>query len=175
MSSEGGVPALGARLYHLSTWYDPETAGVVTILLGLFQILLSIPLSYTEQSLPKLYILPVVLGILIVTGGSFTVFNVKNPNRQLLRGCVCSNLVSLLGTLLAFCLYCYSLSIVRNLDECVVDSSEHYYRPSYYGCPGEHLMAYGWTLILLLLLYDTGAVVMHCLLSFTALKALKTE
>ena len=56
-----------------------------------------------------------------------------------LRGCAYSNVLGLLGTLLAFCLYCYSLSLVKNEDVCVIDSSDHYYRRAYYGCPGELL------------------------------------
>ncbi|XP_053275725.1 uncharacterized protein si:dkey-9i23.16 [Pleuronectes platessa] len=175
MSSEGVVATVGARLHRLSTWFDPETAGVVTILLGLFQVVLSVPLAYAEHILPKLFIMPIILGVLIVTGGSFTMANVKNPSRQLLRGCAYSNVLGLLGTLLAFCLYCYSLSLVKNEDVCVIDSSDHYYRRAYYGCPGELLTAYCWSLILLLVLYDLVAVVLHGLLSVSALNALKTD
>ncbi|XP_034465664.1 uncharacterized protein LOC117776040 [Hippoglossus hippoglossus] len=175
MSSEGVVPTVGATLHRLSTWFDPETAGVVTILLGLFQVVLSVPLAYADHVLPKLFILPVVLGLLIVTGGSFTVANVKNPSRQMLRGCAYSNVLGLLGTLLAFCLYCYSLSLEKNEDVCVIDSSYNYYGLEYYRCPGELLSAFCWSLIFLLLLYDIVAVVLHCLLSVSALKALKKD
>ncbi|GAA6233770.1 uncharacterized protein LOC108889093 [Lates japonicus] len=175
MSSEGAVQASGPRLQRLSAWFDPETAGVVTILLGLFQVVLSVPLAYADQTLPKLFILPLVLGILIVTGGSFTMANERNPSRQLLQGCACSNVAGLLGALLAFCLYSYSLSTVNTEEICMPAVFDHDYRRPYYECPGEHLMAYCWSLTLLLLLYDTGAVVLHCLLSVSALKTLKTE
>lgn len=37
------------------------------------------------------------------------------------------------------------------------------------------LQAYIWSVTLLLLLYDIGAVVMHSLLTVSALKALKTD
>lgn len=40
---------------------------VVTILLGLFQLVLCVPLIHTDQTLPKLFILPLVLGILVST------------------------------------------------------------------------------------------------------------
>ncbi|AWP06374.1 Hypothetical protein SMAX5B_004895 [Scophthalmus maximus] len=165
MSSVEAVPAAGPRLHRFSAWFDPETAGVV----------LSVPLAGSTTSLPKLFILPLVLGVLIVTGGSLTMANEKNPSRQLLRGCACSNVVSLLGALLAFCLYCYILSIMKNDDVCIPNPTEHYYLSSFNICPGEILLAYKWSLILLLLLYDMGAVVLHGLLCVSALKALKTD
>lgn len=40
---------------------------VVTILLGVFQVLLTAPLAYTDQNLPKFFILPLFLGILVCT------------------------------------------------------------------------------------------------------------
>ncbi|XP_035492975.1 uncharacterized protein si:dkey-9i23.16 isoform X2 [Scophthalmus maximus] len=86
MSSVEAVPAAGPRLHRFSAWFDPETAGVVTILLGLFQVVLSVPLAGSTTSLPKLFILPLVLGVLIVTGGSLTMANEKNPSRQLAIG-----------------------------------------------------------------------------------------
>uniref|UniRef100_G3PV22 Uncharacterized protein n=1 Tax=Gasterosteus aculeatus TaxID=69293 RepID=G3PV22_GASAC len=98
------------RSRFLPACFDHEAAAVVTILLGLFQVLLALPLAYSEEALPKFFILPLFLGILIVTGGSFTFANERNSSRLLLRGCACSNLVGLLGTLMAFCFYCYSLN-----------------------------------------------------------------
>ncbi|KAM7393490.1 hypothetical protein PAMP_020356 [Pampus punctatissimus] len=163
------------RLHRLSSWFDPETAAVVTILLGLFQVLLSVPLAYADQTLPKLFILPLVLGIVIVAGGSFTMANERKPSRQLLQGCACSNVVGLLGALLAFCLYCFSLSMERSKEHCVPNYSNPDFETSLYECPGEFLMAYCWSVTLLLLVYDCGAVVLHCLLSVSALKALKTD
>ncbi|XP_056265412.1 uncharacterized protein si:dkey-9i23.16 [Pseudoliparis swirei] len=171
--SSGAVVAAGQRSHHLYAWFDHEAAAVVTILLGLFQLLLSVPLAYANQTLPKFFILPLVLGVLIVTGGSFTFANERNSSRLLLRGCACSNVVGLLGALLAFCLYCYSLSVVSNTETCANFHQE--YRMSPHKCPGAALAAYCWSLTLLLLLYDTGAVVLHCSLTVSALKALKTD
>ncbi|XP_035856516.1 uncharacterized protein si:dkey-9i23.16 isoform X1 [Sander lucioperca] len=178
MSSESAVSTVEPRLHRLSAWFDPETAGVVTILLGLFQILLSVPLAYADQNLPKFFILPLVLGILIVAGGSLTIANEKNSSRLLLRGCACSNVVGLLAALLAFCLYCYSLSMVNSKELCdpsVTTFPDYNYRGTRYGCPEEHLRAYCWSLKLLLLLYNMAAVLLHSLLSVSALKALKTD
>ncbi|XP_041822769.1 uncharacterized protein si:dkey-9i23.16 [Chelmon rostratus] len=172
--SSGGVPAVDPRLHYLFTRFDPEAAAVVTVLLGLFQVLLSVLLAYADESLPKLFILPLVSGILIVAGGSFTMASNRNPSKLLLQGCACSNMVGLLGAMLAFFFYCYSLSIAR-VDLCVPIPDHDGYRRSYYGCPGEALAAYCWSVTLLLLLYDSGAVVLHCLLSISAFKALKTD
>lgn len=172
MSSEGVMSAVEPRLQRLATWFDPESAAVVTILLGLFQMLLSASLAHTDPTLPKLFILPLVMGILIVIGGSFTIANERNPSRLLLQGCVCSNVIGLLGALLALCLYCYSLNTLHNEDRCLSVPVDHYYS-SYYHCPPEHLAAYSWSVTLLLLLYDSAAVLMHGLLSVSAFTTLK--
>ncbi|XP_051242152.1 uncharacterized protein si:dkey-9i23.16 isoform X2 [Dicentrarchus labrax] len=171
MVSEVG-PAAGPRLHRLFTWFDPEATAVVTVLLGLFQVLLSVPLAFADETLPRLYILPLVLGLIIVAAGSFTMASERNPSKLLLQGCVCSNVAGLLGATLAFCLYSYNLSIVPK-DLC--EHTEGGYRPSYFRCPGDILSGYCWSLTLLLLLYDTVAVVLHCLLSVSALKALKRD
>uniref|UniRef100_UPI0037E73034 uncharacterized protein n=1 Tax=Semicossyphus pulcher TaxID=241346 RepID=UPI0037E73034 len=174
MSSEGAEPAVGPRLHRLSSWFDPETAAVVTILLGLFQVLLSVPLSYAGLTLPKFFILPLVLGIIIVAGGSLTVANERNPSRLLLQGCACSNVLGLLGATLAFCLYIHSLISMHKYSGPCFPPSDMEYRRSY-RCPGEVLVAHSWSVTLLLLLYDAGAVFLHCLLSVSALRALKTD
>ncbi|KAM6939584.1 uncharacterized protein FYW49_008152 [Xenentodon cancila] len=169
--------AAESQFHRLFTWFDPESAAVVTILLGLFQLLLSAPLAHIDQSLPKLFILSLFMGILIIAGGSFTMANVRNPpNKLLFQGCVCSNLVGLLMSLLAFCIYFYIL--VNHQEDLCESTSEplfhHYY---FYSdrCPSEILANYSWTVKLLLVLYDSGAVVMHCLLSVSALKTRHTE
>lgn len=130
-----------------------------------------------------------------------------------LQGCVCSNVVGLLGTLLAFGLYYYTL---HTSDREVSCSNEYYSRVclpqllavsviSYVlvfalslilihcslfifslsnpkspvdcstACLSCALQNYSWSVTLLLLLFDTGAVVMHCLLSISAFKTLKTN
>ncbi|XP_039883158.1 uncharacterized protein si:dkey-9i23.16 isoform X1 [Simochromis diagramma] len=158
----------GARLRRLFAWFDPESVAVLTILLGLFQVLFSAPFAYIDQSLPKLFILPLVLGIVVMAGGSLTMANEKNPSRLLLQGCVCSNVVGLLGTLLAFGLYYYTLHTSPREVTC----SDDYYSSV---CLPQLLADYSWSVTLLLLLFDTGAVVMHCLLSISAFKTLKTN
>ncbi|XP_033181859.1 uncharacterized protein si:dkey-9i23.16 [Anabas testudineus] len=172
MSSERAMAAADTRLQRPYAWFDPEAAAVVTILLGLFQLVLCVPLIHTDQTLPKLFILPLVLGILIVAGGSLTIANERNPNRQLLQGCAYSNVAGLIVALLAFCLYCYSLNPNTSENHCKPSSETDYH---YYMCPAQIMEAYRWSIVLLLLLYDIAAVVLHSLLSFSALKTLKTD
>ncbi|XP_034544785.1 uncharacterized protein si:dkey-9i23.16 [Notolabrus celidotus] len=175
MSSVGAGPAGEPKLNRLFTWFDPETAAGVTILLGLYQVLLSVPLASAGLSMPSIFILPLVTGILVVAGGSLTVANEKNPSRLLLRFCVYSNMASLLGSTVALCLYCYSLSKPETVTAfCPIPTMYFEHRHRSYKCPGEILAAFNWNLILLLLIYDAGAVLMHCVLSVSALRALKT-
>ncbi|KAM9856520.1 uncharacterized protein ACBR49_000247 [Aulostomus maculatus] len=173
MSSE--VPAAGARLQRLS-WFDPEAAAMVTILVGLFQVLLAVPLAYSDHTLPKVFILPLVLGILIVAGGSFTVAHERHPSRLLLQGCACSNVAGLLVALLAFCLYCLRLSNECGKPKllCLLHRNREY-GYHMYGCAEEELVAYCWSVTLLLLLCDISAMMLHCLLSCSALKTLKKD
>ncbi|KAK5866691.1 hypothetical protein PBY51_020860 [Eleginops maclovinus] len=173
LSSEGAAAAGEPRLHRLYAWFDPESAAVVTILLGLFQVLLSVPLVYADLTLPKLFILPLVLGIMIVAAGSLTIANERNSSRLLLCGCACSNVVGLLGALFAFCIYCYSLSIAPTREKCPTPDYE--YKGIYYGCPQNLLASYCWSHIVLLLLYDTAAALLHGLLSMNAFRTLKRD
>ncbi|XP_040892704.1 uncharacterized protein si:dkey-9i23.16 [Toxotes jaculatrix] len=176
MPSPGAVATVEPRLYRFAAWFDPESAGVLTILFGLFQVVLSVPLAYADQALPKLFILPLGLGILIMAGGSFTMANERNPRRVLVQGCAYSNVAGLVGALLAFCTYCYSLSTAKSDERCAsYEHDRHVYRRRFSNdCPPDVLAAYCWSVTLLLLLYSSGAMVLHCLLSVSALKALKT-
>lgn len=174
MSSEGVEPAGDLRLHRLASWFDIETAAVVTILLGLFQVLLSVPLGYANITLPSIFILPLIIGIFIVAGGSITVANERNPSKLLLQGCACTNVIGLLGATLAFCLYCLTLTKAHNTEPCPPGFGEHGYRHSS-SCPGDVLATQCWCMIILLLLYDIGAILMHFILSVCALKALKKD
>lgn len=174
MASEG-VPAGEQRLHRLFPWFDPESAAVVTILLGLFQVFLSVPLAYSEESASKLFVLPLVLGIVIVAAGSFTMANERFPSRLLLKGCVCSNVAGLLGAIVAFGLYCYSLRVANHIGDCGISIYRSYYREPNFNCPKQVLMAYCWSVTFLLLLYDIGALVLHSVLSVSAIKTLKID
>lgn len=58
-----------------------------------------------------------------------------------LQQCASSNVAGLVGALLAFCLYCYSLSALPNAMCPMIPtpSDYHYYRSSYFACPLEIL------------------------------------
>lgn len=118
-----------------------------------------------------------------------------------LQGCAYSNVAGLILALIAFCLYCYNLSTTKNKEPCPPET-RHYYNLNY-DCPAQllqvsavkartgfgafllwmqspcnvcvRLQAYNWSITLLLLLYDIVAVMLHSLLSLSALKALKTD
>ncbi|KAK7929793.1 hypothetical protein WMY93_006188 [Mugilogobius chulae] len=113
---------------------DLANGDVVTILFGLFQVLLAVPLAYAAPiDQPRFFVLPLIMGILVVAGGSLTMANERNPNRYLLQGSACSNVVSLLGAVIAFCLYCDSLSKIPIQEEC-----RYSYRRD--GCMLDYLM-----------------------------------
>ncbi|KAM8842818.1 uncharacterized protein ACB058_014385 isoform 2-T2 [Synchiropus picturatus] len=175
MDSEETVQASAPRSNPFLSWLDEEAAAVVTILFGLFQVVLAVPLSYSDVILPKIFMLPLAIGILIVASGSFTMANAKNPSRHLLKGCACTNVIGLLGALLAFCLYCSSLVTINRREPCDPTPDFHMYRRSRHHCPEDALAAYCWSLTLVLLIHDCGAIVIQSFLSMSAIKALKTD
>ncbi|KAJ8247667.1 hypothetical protein GJAV_G00248880 [Gymnothorax javanicus] len=85
------------RLHRPFPFLDLEGVAVVAILLGLFQVLLAVPLYCLKTGLPMLFVLPLCLGVMIVTGGSFTVAYERSPRRELLKGCAYTNLAGLVG------------------------------------------------------------------------------
>ncbi|XP_051939778.1 uncharacterized protein si:dkey-9i23.16 [Hippocampus zosterae] len=169
MPMEGLMSSNTVRIQHIFSWFDMEAAAVVTIILGLFQLLLTPPLAYTDHRLPNIFILPLVTGIIIVAGGSFTLANKRNPSRPLLLGSACSNGVGFLSALLALCLYCFRLNSVNSEPPCTSAFIEEH------GCPADVLLVHCWRVTLLLLLYDIGAIVLHVVFSVNALKALKNN
>lgn len=176
-SGERGLAAGAAqpRLYRLFSLFDPEAAAVVTILLGLFQVLLALPIYYLDMSLPnKLFLVPLFVGSLIVAAGSFAVTCEKSPNRQLLRGCAYMNVAGLLGALLAPCIYTYALNAYEPHDECEKpDYDSRYYYPPLEYCPGIYFSMFFRNLTGLVLAYDIIAVVLQSMLSISALKGLR--
>ncbi|XP_056136076.1 uncharacterized protein si:dkey-9i23.16 [Lampris incognitus] len=173
--SSGG-PAAEFRLHGLFPRFDPEAAAVVSILFGLFQVLLSVPLYYLDIGLPKsLFLLPLIVGGLIVAAGSLTVTTIRSPSRQLLQSCAYSNAAGLLGTLLAFCIYCFSLTTPEEVNCTQPQENDHFDFIPFYFCPAQYLTDYFRSVTALLLLYDVGAVVLHSLLSVSAFRALKAN
>ncbi|MCJ8730311.1 hypothetical protein PDJAM_G00182810 [Pangasius djambal] len=59
------------KLHRLFRVYDPEVVAVMTILLGLFQVLLGLPAYYMSINIKVLHLCPVFVGAVYVGGGSF--------------------------------------------------------------------------------------------------------
>lgn len=156
--------------------FDLKFAAVVSILLGLFQLLLAIPLYYIDVSLPRnLFLLPVATGCLIVASGSCSVACAKAPTRKLRRGCAYSNVAVLLGALLALGLYGYLLRTVDKPVDCEtpMTSSSDYHLPGVEHCAEDHLMNMFCAVIVLLMIYDVCGALLHGALSVTSLRALR--
>lgn len=165
-SEETPPPPVQSVTQRLTSCVDLESAAVVTILFGLFQVLLAVPLAYVGPAdMPRLYVLPLLIGILIVSGGSLAMANERNPSRYLQQGCACSNAVSLLGAVIAFCLYCVAVAKLHWQEHCE-SSSE---------CALSYVSQYSMVILSLLIFYDAGAIIMNCILSALSLKELKTS
>lgn len=165
-SEETAPPPVQSITQRLTSWLDLESAAVVTILLGLFQVLLAVPLAYTGPTdMPRFYVLPLFIGILIVSGGSLAMANERSPSRYLLQGSACSNVASLLGAVIAFCLYCVGLNNLPWRENCDYDHSPD--------CALNYIAKYSMAILILLLVYDAGAIVLNCILSALSLKELK--
>ncbi|XP_042559046.1 uncharacterized protein si:dkey-9i23.16 isoform X2 [Clupea harengus] len=155
--------------------YDPEAAAVVSILLGLFQVLLAAPVYFIKFR-PFFYVLPLIIGVLFVTGGSFAVACCKYPDRRLLKSCAYSNLACLLGALVAVCVYIMALSTeLPHMDCSTVENDQTLWGSDYDMCihftSRLHQFYHG--LVGSLLVYDIAAMVLHSLLSYSAVKRLK--
>lgn len=168
-SQESSAP-VQSFTQRLASWFDLESAALVTILLGIFQVMLSVPLAYiSPENMPKLFVLPLVIGILVITGGSLAMANERNPNRYLLQGCACTNAISLLGALIAFCLYSIN---IHNLNTDVCEGDDLSWGQE---CVGHHVVRYSFIFLLLLLVYDMGAIVLNCTLSAVSVRELKKD
>lgn len=135
--------------------------------------------------------------------------DLRNVSPSQLQQCAGSNMVGLVGTLLAFCLYCYSLSTLPHAPCAVIQNGYNYHRRwARFDCPTQvmevswlllwspftvltygnfaeelcrgtkcavvsFLQAYNWSVLLMLLLYNIGAIFLHGILSLSAIKTLK--
>ncbi|CAL8389691.1 unnamed protein product [Arctogadus glacialis] len=172
MFSEGA--ASEPRLRRVLALFDMEAAAVVAILLGIAQLLLSSPLYYLDVSLPKsLFILPLFIGTLFVIGGSLTIASARSSSKSVHQSCAYSNVACLLGAVLALCLYCFSLSSVKQPD-CVEDTEVSFYHSLSVDClEGRHVGLF-WNVVTLLLCYNVGALLLHGLLTVTSIRALRS-
>ncbi|XP_076151219.1 uncharacterized protein LOC143134599 [Alosa pseudoharengus] len=165
-----------SQLYRIFRLYDPEAAAVVSVVLGLLQVLLAAPIYFMIFK-PFLYVVPLIIGILFVTGGSFAFACSKYPNRRLLKRCAYSNMACLLGALVAVCVYIVVLC--SELPQLCLNVDEH---DGKWGLerticeeqlPRLHRLFHG--IVGSLLVYNIAAMILHSLLSYSAVKGLKID
>ncbi|XP_066574748.1 membrane-spanning 4-domains subfamily A member 18 [Amia ocellicauda] len=174
-SQFGGVPAGTSRFDH-SSCLDPETLGVMTILLGIFQLLLAIPSYYVELSPPWLLIMPVCIGIVFIIAGSFAVACEKVPNRRLLQGCVYSNVCGLVVALCAVCVYAVALHRVPSPKTCAHFDLDMHLEDMEINCIFDHVSkTTALSIATLLMLYNITALILVSLLSFSSLRELRSN
>ncbi|KPP56993.1 hypothetical protein Z043_125335, partial [Scleropages formosus] len=159
------------KLYQPFVFWDPETIAVSAILLGLFHLLLAMPLYYMDISLPMFYLLPMCVGTVCVVAGSFGVACERAPSRMLLKGCAYSSVGGVLGALCILCVYRPSLDALSpascNMTDEAHDPSDR--------CPKELISDLFSGIATTLLLYNLATLVLHSLLSFSAWKGLRTN
>ncbi|XP_069047767.1 uncharacterized protein [Lepisosteus oculatus] len=170
-SDPGTMPSTGTagpKVHRLHCILDPEALGVVTVLLGIFQLLLAIPVYYTDLQPPRVLITPVLIGVLFIIAGSFSIACEKSPSRQLLRGCLYSNGAGLLVALCAVFVYSVSLHQIPKAESC------ESHGPDVTICQLTAAFR-GMTIgvAALLMIYDIAALVLQSVLAFCALRELK--
>ncbi|XP_077102678.1 uncharacterized protein LOC143753804 [Siphateles boraxobius] len=150
------------KFHRLFKFHDPEVVAVMAILLGLFQLLLTIPTYSASIDMKYMFVCPLCIGSVSVITGSFGMASERTPRKPLLNICLFFGIASLVGTLIGLVLYCYAASTPLVLPPCSRDS----------GCPEEVFQSFYKAISGQLLFYDIGALVLHCFLTFSAFKGL---
>ncbi|XP_017318633.1 uncharacterized protein si:dkey-9i23.16 [Ictalurus punctatus] len=156
------------KLHRLFRVYDPEVVAVMTILLGLFQVLLGFPAYYMSINIKLLHVCPVFVGAVYVAGGSFAMACIRIPSRKLVKSCLYASVFGLLVGLSAIFVYAYAIYDMKSVIFCEPEEFSHDCTP--YGV-FEYFNAFS----ALLLIYDMGALILQGLLLFSARKGLKTN
>lgn len=150
------------KFHRLFRFHDPEVVALMTILLGVFQLLLTL-LTYTiSLDMKYMFVCPLCVGSVAVIAGSFALASERAPRRDLLKNTLISGLVGLVATLIGLFLYIYATSTPLALPPC---SNEP--------CAEELLQGFYKAVSGQLLLYDIAAVVTLSFLSFSAFKRLR--
>ncbi|XP_035387463.1 uncharacterized protein si:dkey-9i23.16 [Electrophorus electricus] len=160
-----------ATLHRPFRFYDPEVIAVLTILLGLFQLLLGIPTYYMSINIHVLYMCPVFVGSVYVTAGSFAMACERSPSRQLLKNCLYSGICSLVAGLCAIIVYGYAVSDIHYVPLC--DAENTTLKSD--SCPRDAFVDFFIAIATLLFVYDIAALLLQCFLSFSAMKGLKNN
>ncbi|XP_062852374.1 uncharacterized protein si:dkey-9i23.16 [Trichomycterus rosablanca] len=153
------------KLHRPFRFYDPEVVAVLTLLLGLFQMLLGFPVYYMSTSIKMLYMCPVFVGAAHVTVGSFALACERNPSKHLMKSCLYSVFFGLLVGISAIAVYSYALDDIKSMETCSPDEM--------YSCPKAKFVDYFCSITALLLVYDMAALILQGFLSFSAIKGLK--
>ncbi|XP_027001806.1 uncharacterized protein si:dkey-9i23.16 [Tachysurus fulvidraco] len=167
MADSQSVPP--CKLHRLFRVYDPEVVAVMTILLGLFQMLLGLPTYYMSLNIKVLHLCPVFVGAVFVAGGAFAMACERTPNRQLMKTCVYASAFGLLVGLCAIIVYAYAVNDIKSVEVC----DHNVVRQS--GCQKDEVIEYFISVSALLLIYDIGALTLQGLILFSAMKGLKTS
>ncbi|XP_042573038.1 uncharacterized protein si:dkey-9i23.16 isoform X2 [Cyprinus carpio] len=155
------------KFHRLFKFYDPEVVALTTILLGLFQLLLTIPAYNISLDIKYFFMCPLCVGSVSVIAGSFGMASERTPKRELLKNSLISGLAGLVGTLIGLIMYGYAASTSLDIPPCSHESLE------YHTCPETIFQNFYKTISGQLLFYNIAALVLHCFLSFSAFKGLR--
>ncbi|XP_073697948.1 uncharacterized protein [Garra rufa] len=155
------------KFHRLFKFYDPEVVALMAILLGLFQLLLTIPTYSISTDITFLFVCPLCVGSVSVIAGSFGMASERSPKRELLKNSLISGLACLVGTLIGLVLYGYAASTSPDMPPCTLQSHEDF------PCPQKVFQGFYNAISGQLLFYNIAALVLHCFLSFSAFKGLR--
>ncbi|XP_058635772.1 uncharacterized protein si:dkey-9i23.16 isoform X2 [Onychostoma macrolepis] len=141
---------------------------LTAILLGLFQLLLTIPTYSVSLDIKYLFMCPLCVGSVTLIAGSFGMASERTPKRVLLKNCMICGLAGLVGTLIGLILYGYAASTSLDILPCSQESHE-----DQYPCLEMMYQSFYKAISGQLLFYNIAALVIHCFLSFSAFKGLR--
>ncbi|KAG9275638.1 hypothetical protein AMEX_G10174 [Astyanax mexicanus] len=156
------------RLYVLFRFYDPEVIAVLTILVGLFQVILAFPAYYLSIDVTFLYWCPICVGAMHVTGGSLAFVCERSPSKKMLKNCLYSTLCGLFLGFCAIILYGFSANSILSLETCTPQDLQ---RSS--ECPRDAFVDFFRHYVLLMGIYAVAAIFLQSFLSISAIKALR--
>lgn len=135
----------------------------MAILLGLFQLLLTLLTHTVSLDMKYMFVCPLCVGSVTIIAGSFGLASERTPRRDLLKNTLISGLAGLVATLIGLFLYIYATSTSLDLPPCSPNEpcAEKLFQGFYKAVSGQ------------LLLYDIAAVVALSFLSLSAFKGLR--
>ncbi|NP_001139083.1 uncharacterized protein LOC571915 [Danio rerio] len=151
------------KFHRLFRFHDPEVVAVMAILLGLFQLLLTLLTHTVSLDMKYMFVCPLCVGSVTIIAGSFGLASERTPRRDLLKNTLISGLAGLVATLIGLFLYIYATSTSLDLPPCSPNEpcAEKLFQGFYKAVSGQ------------LLLYDIAAVVALSFLSLSAFKGLR--